>query len=176
MEDEDMKKDVTAGLVVFVIVGFVLFGCGKKEETHTVSTPGGKMKVTTDRSGQGGRVEIETKEGKTVITGEQGGTVTETQLGVPVYPGATLKASTKMEGTGGRQGAVEIYTLASSDNWEKVSAFYKSNLKNVKGNFTQGSGDKGVAMFSIGEKGDITVNVVADGKNGTAIQVAKKLK
>lgn len=174
-----MKKGILVGCVMCLIVGLVFFGCGKKEETRTISTPDGKMKVTADKSGQGGRVEIETKEGKSiVITGEQGGTVTESQLGVPVYPGATLKASSKMEGpaTGG-QGGVEVYTLISSDNWEKVAAFYKSNLKNVKGTFNQGSGDQGMAMFSIGDKGDLTVNVIGDSKkNETIIQVAKKLK
>jgi hypothetical protein len=174
-----MKKGIIVGCVMCVIVGLVLFGCGKKEETHTVSTPDGKMKITADQSGQGGKVEIETKEGKAVvITGEQGGTVTEAQLGVPVYPGATVKASSKMEGAAaGGEGGVQVYTLTTSDNWEKVAAFYKSNLKNVKGTFNQGSGNQGMAMFSIGDKGDLTVHVTGDSKkNETIIMVAKKFK
>lgn len=172
-----MKKGVVTGLVVCLVIGLVLFGCGKKEETRTISTPDGKMKITADSSGQGGKMEIETKDGKSmVVTGERGGTVTEAQLGVPLYPGATLKASTKVEGSGAGGGASEAYTLRTSDHWEKVAAFYKSNLKNVKESFTQGSGDKGMAMFSIGDQGDMNVSVIANDQNETIIQVVKKLR
>jgi len=55
-----------------------------------------------------------------------------------------------------------------------VTAFYKSNLKNVKNTLVQGSGDQGMAMFSIGDDGAITVNIVAGKNKETAIQVAKK--
>lgn len=82
-----------------------------------------------------------------------------------------------MEGaaTGG-QGTIEIYTLMTPDNLEKVTAFYKSNLKNVKNSFVQGSGDQGMAMFSIGDDGAISVNIVSDKNKETVIQVSKKTK
>ena len=174
-----MKRN-GAGLYIFsllVVVGLLFSGCHKKEDTFTVSTPGGKMTVKADGSGQGA-LQIEGKDGKTtVVVGQRGGTVTEAQLGVPVYPGVTVKGSSKMEGTAaGGKGAVEMYTLSSQDSFDKVAEFYKSNLKDVKSNFVQGSGDKGMAVFSLGEDGAITVNVVAEGKNGTTIQVVKKTK
>lgn|GEM_PF-2306400 len=168
---------VLCALSLFLIAGMLISGCGKKEDGFTVSTPGGKVTVKTDGSGQGA-LQIETKDGKAVVvTGQQGGTVTEAQLGVPVYPGVTVKANTRMEGAAGSgQGSVEMYTLSTPDNFEKVTAFYKANLKNVKNNFIQGSGDQGMAMFSIGENPAVTVNIVSDGKQGTNIQVAKKTK
>jgi hypothetical protein len=161
---------------LLLITGLLISGCGKDKDSFTASTPGGSVTVNTDGSGQG-NVQIETKDGKVVVTGQQGGTVTEAELGIPVYPGATVKGSSKMEGAAtGNQGVLEMYTLATPDSLEKVAAFYKSNLKNVKNSFVQGSGDQGMAMFSIGDDGAITVNIVSDKNKETVIQVAKKTK
>jgi hypothetical protein len=161
---------------LFLIAGFLISGCGKDKDSFTASTPGGKVTVNADRSGQG-TVKIETKDGTVVVTGEQGGTLTEAQLGVPVYPGATVRTSSKMEGAAaGNKGALEMYTLMTPDSLEKVTAFYKSNLKNVKNSFVQGSGDQGMAMFSIGDDGAIIVNIESDKSKETVIQVTKKAK
>jgi hypothetical protein len=174
-------KRVTSLCFLFMVSALscaLISGCGRSDNGKTVSTPGGSVTVKTNASGGGGTVQVETKEGKaTVVTGQEGGTVTEAQLGVPVYPGATVKASSKMESKGnGGEGSVEMHMLVTQDNFEKVSAFYKSNLKNVKNTFTQGSGEKGMAMFAMGEKGDTTVTVSSDGTKGTLIQVTKKLE
>lgn len=156
----------------------LILGCGRSDDAKTVSTPGGTVTVKTDGSGGGGTVRVETKEGKaTVVTGQEGGTITEVQLGVPVYPGATMKASSKMENKGSDGGgSVEMHMLVTQDSFEKVSAFYKSNLKNVTNTLTQGSGEKGMAMFAIGEKGDTSVTVSSDGTKGTMIQVMKRME
>ena len=69
-----------------------------------------------------------------------------------------------------------MYTLMTPDSLEKVTAFYKSNLKNVKNTLVQGSGDQGMAMFSLGDDGAISVNIVSDKNKETIIQVAKKTK
>jgi hypothetical protein len=160
---------------VLLIAGLLISGCGKDKDSFTASTPGGKVTVNTNGPGA---VQIETKDGKVVVAGQQGGAVTEAKLGVPVYPGATVKGSNKMEGavTGNKGGALEIYTLMTPDSLEKVTAFYKSNLKNVKNSVVQGSGDQGMAMFSIGDDGAISVNIVSDKNKETLIQVAKKTK
>jgi hypothetical protein len=161
---------------LFLIAGLLISGCGRDKDSITASTPDGKVTVNADGSGQG-TVKIETKDGTVVVTGQQGGTVTEAQLGVPVYPGAIVKGSSKMEGaaTGG-QGTIEVYTLMTPDNLEKVTAFYRSNLKDVKNSFVQGSGDQGMAMFSIGDDSAISVNIVSDKNKETVIQVSKKTK
>ena len=162
---------------LFIIAGLLISGCGKDKDTYTASTPDGKVTIDVSKSGEGA-VKIETNEGKTVVvTGQQGGTVTESQLGVPVYPGATVKGSSKMEGpaTGGKE-SIETYTLMTPDNFEKVTAFYKSNLKNVKNSFTQGSSGQGMAMFSIGDDESTVVNIASNNNKETMIQVSKKAK
>jgi hypothetical protein len=175
-----MKRIEGKGLVISIlsllVVGMVLIsGCGRSEKSF--STPDGKVTVKTDGKGQGGTVQMEGKDGKVSVVTDQGGSVTEAELGVPVYPGSTVKATVKMEDkSAGNKGSVEMRTLSSKDNFEKVSGFYKANLKNVKSTFVQGDAGKGMAMFSIGENGEITVNIIGDGDKETTIQVAKKTK
>jgi len=173
-----MKKNgmVLAAISLMVIIGLVMTGCGKKKDAFSVSTPDGKVTVKTGGTGQGA-MQIETKDGKAVIvTGQQGGAVTEAQLGVPVYPGAKVKATVSMQDAGDGKGRTDVCTLMTPDNFEKVAAFYKSNLKNVKNSFVQGSGDQAIAMFTVGGDDAITVNLGPGENKGTAIQVAKKTK
>jgi hypothetical protein len=173
-----MKRVEGKGLVISIlsllVVAMVLIsGCGRSEKSF--STPDGKVTVKTDGKGQGGTVQMESKDGKVSVVTDQGGSVTEAELGVPVYPGSTVKATVKMEDKSAK-GSVEMRTLSSKDNFEKVSGFYKANLKNVKSTFVQGDAGKGMAMFSIGENGELTVNIIGDGDKETTIQVAKKTK
>ncbi len=178
-EDFDMKNNGLFLVVVslLVIAGLVMTGCGKKEDNFSVSTPGGKVTVKTDGSAQGA-MQIETKDGKAiVVTGQSGGTITEAQLGVPVYPGATVKATVSMQGAAGSdKGRTDVCTLLTPDSFDKVATFYKANLKNVKTSFVQGAGEQGIAMFTIGADDTITVNLGPGENKGTAIQVAKKTK
>jgi hypothetical protein len=173
-----MKRNglLLAVFSMILFAGLLISGCGRDKDSFTASTPEGKVTVNADKSGQG-TVQIETKDGTVVVTGQQGGTVTEAQLGVPVYPGATVKTSSKMEGAAtGNKGTLEMYMLMTPDSLEKVTAFYKSNLKNVKNSLVQGSGDQGMAMFSIGDDDAITVNIMSDKSKETIIQIAKKTK
>jgi len=172
-----MKRIESRGLVlsilaVLVVAAVLISGCGRNEKTF--STPDGKVTVKTD--GKGGTFQMEGKDGKVSVATDQGGSVTEAELGVPVYPGSTVKATVKMEDKGAGKGSVEMRTLSTKDNFAKVSEFYKANLKNVKSTFVQGEAGKGMAMFSIGENGEITVNIIGDGDKETTIQVAKKTK
>ena len=176
-----MKRIEGKGLVISIlsvmaIAAVLISGCGRSEKSF--STPDGKVTVKTDGKGQGGTFQMEGKDGKVSVVANQGGTVTEAELGVPVYPGSTVKATVKMEDkSAGNKGNVEMRTLTSKDNFEKVSGFYKANLKNVKSTFVQGGeAGKGMAMFSIGENGEVTVNIIGDGDKETTIQVAKKTK
>jgi hypothetical protein len=171
IEDKSLMFSILSVLVVAMVL---ISGCGRSEKSF--STPDGKVTVKTDGKGQGGTVQMEGKDGKVSVVTDQGGSVTEAELGVPVYPGSTVKATVKMEDKGAGKGSVEMRTLSSKDNFEKVSGFYKANLKNVKSTFVQGEAGKGMAMFTIGENGEITVNIIGDGDKETTIQVAKKTK
>jgi hypothetical protein len=165
-------KKVIATAVALAAMLSVL-GCGRSEKTITV--PGGKMKVTQkSRHGKVATVEFETKGGKAIVSNEKT-TITEAELGAPVYPGATLQMSGKYEGSesSGTKKA-EHYQLITKDSFDKVLAFYKPRLKDAKGSYVQSQGDQQMAMFQLGEKDEMTMHIIADPKkNETLIQVIK---
>ena len=151
-------------------------GCGTRKQT--VTTPGGKVTVETKRSGRGDKTTwtAETKEGKTTVTGGEEKTITEAELGVPVYPGAKVNIESRVETrTPGAGSGYEHRVLYTPDSYDKVVEFYKKNLKNIKNESSASSGDTKLTMFQIGEgKDQMMVHVTWDAKeNRTMIQVIK---
>ena len=84
--------------------------------------------------------------------------VTEAELGVPVYPGATVMLS-------GRFGEVQHgkddrdHALMVEEGYDKVYAFYRSRLKNVQSVYrtTSRRGSKSAAFMVRAGKGQIMV-------------------
>ena len=157
-------------LIALITIVVIAAGCGSK---RTYVGPGGK--VTVNQKGGAKTVEVQTDKGKaTIDTGKK--TITEAELGVPVYPGATVEVSGNYEGTeAGKTGSMQQTMLTTSDDFDKVLEFYKSKLKNVKNQYSQTAGDTKMAMFSLAP-GDsqISVHIVTDPKkNVTNIQVMK---
>ncbi len=150
-------------------------GCAKKQ-TYVGSD--GKVTVS-EKGGEAKTVEIESGSAKSTVSLEKK-TITEKELGVPVYPGATVEVSGNYEGSQeGKQESMQQTMLTSSDGFEKVFAFYKSNLKNVQSSFNQDTPGGKMAMFSVksGDKGDISIHILTDKeKNVTQIQVIRMHK
>jgi hypothetical protein len=144
-------------LVVMALVLAVVFGsgCAKKEATVV---PGDKTKT----------VEVNTDQGKaTVDEGKK--SITEEELGVPVYPGAVVESNDKETGI----------TLTSTDSFDKVSKFYKDNLKNIQKTMPQDLNGKKMIMFGLlGADGSKISVVVVDmlEKKVTSITVMKMAK
>jgi hypothetical protein len=159
-------------IAIAAIVLVALFaGCSS---SRTVSTPGGDVTVT-EKGGEAKTVEVTTGEGKAVVTTEKK-TVTEEELGVPVYPGATAEMTSSYEGMPGQEGMAQHTMLVTSDPFDKVSAFYKANLKNVQSSMTHDMGEGTMSMFALkgADGSEIAVNITSDKeKNVTHIQVVK---
>ncbi len=151
-------------------------GCGRDEKKVVVEGKDGKATITAKGAGDTQVVQMETKEGKvTVTSGNQ--TVTEAELGVPLYPGAKVVSSGRMDSSKeGTEKSYAQYHLGTKDDFDKVYTFYKTNLKNVEQTLNQSAGDQKMAMFTVGnkEKGTINVNIIRDEKKGeTLIQVLR---
>ena len=167
------KATVLCILGFFVIVSCLAAGCGRDEST-TFTTPGGTVKVTA-KSGQEGVVTVETKEGAaTIKAGPQA--VSEAELGAPLYPGAQVLSSgqfgqTKDTGSS----AASTFLMSTNDSFDKVAAFYKTNLKDVQQSMDQTAGDQKIAMFMTGRKGNMrNVQIIAKTSGGpTNIQITK---
>ncbi len=163
-----------AGLVVFL-----LMGCGKSEKT-VYSSREGKVTVKQDRlGGKEQTVNVETKEGKATVTTGERKTITEAELGVPVYPGAVVEVTgTYQSGKAGGDESVEQHILYTTDSFDKVVSFYKAKLKNIKSEQNMSSGDTKLAIFAVGEENNQTmvqINWSASEKR-TMIHVMKQKK
>jgi len=128
---------IVALIVLASLVSSCCIGpCARRSRTVTIPTPGGSVSVS--KSG-GGKMEITTPEGKTVVSGDEGkveitnekgerfvsGTRVPTdvadKLDLPMYPGAESVSYTD---AGGQLSA----TLKTTDDYSKVESWYKDKL------------------------------------------------
>jgi hypothetical protein len=140
----------------------VLGGCGKATETakekagqklaekmieSAAQKDGSTAKV--DLSGGSAKVTTTDANGKTVQMEMGGAKVTEADLGLPIYPGATPieGKATKMNSSDGNMATLELQT---NDAPEKVAAFYRERLKaKAEGNqmMDMNSGDGNISLM-----------------------------
>lgn len=165
---------VVRALLLLCSAALLTAGCGS-EESKTVVTPEGKATVTTKTEGEKSVVKVETKEGTlTVKSGSQ--TVSEAEVGVPIYPGAKVVSTSQMAETkDAGSGKASTYSFTTNDGFDKVVGFYKTNLKNVQHSMDQTMGDQKMSMFMTGQEGDMrTIQVMANASGGpTNIQITK---
>lgn len=169
----------SAPIMAVLATALLATGCGKTERTF--HTPGGKVKVKTEKSLRGEKqsLEVKAKEGTVTFTAGEKRSISESELGVPVYPGAKVESTSSVKGgAGGNSGTYEQYMLSTDDSYDKVLDFYKSNLKDVKTSYVGTQGETRSAMFSMGNgKKQTTVHILNDrDKKQTIIQVMKIAK
>jgi len=168
------KVMVLCALCVFAAAVCFVAGCGR-DESKTFTTPDGKVTVTANRTGAEGVVKVESKEGTaTIRTGPQA--VSGAELGAPVYPGAQVISSGQFgETKGSNSGAASTVLMSTNDSFDKVVAFYKTNLKDVQQAMDQTAGDQKMAMFMTGRKNEMrSVQIVAKASGGpTNIHITK---
>ena len=155
---------------VLVAAALVAGGCSRQ---RTVVTPMGNATVT-QKPGGGQTVEMNAGQGKVIVSTEKK-TISEKELGVPVYPGAIVEVSGDYQGMAGSKGAsIKQHMLTTPDDFDKVEAFYKANLKGAQNVMSQKMGDQSMAMFmtKAPDGKQLMVHVIAKkGENGTKIQV-----
>jgi hypothetical protein len=149
-----------------------------KKATFTDES-GKKVTVDVDKQGEGGKTTIEGDGGKVEVTqsGKEGegtwkmtnkdGTtatatattdVTEADIGLKFYPGATVKMGTKSSVTGPQASASATAMLTTDDAYDKVVKFYKDA-------YAKGS--------QVMESPDGTMILIGDGDNAKIVTVSK---
>lgn len=165
---------VAAFLVALLIGAFVLTGCGGSK--RTVTTADGSVTVTEE--GKNGS-SIESKGGDSKATAStEKPTVTEAELGIPVYPGATAEVTSTYEGSeGGKTQTMRQHLLTTPDSFDEVVAFYKSRLKDVESQSVTTVPDGQIAFFHVPAPtpgGHVTVTINEDrDKKVTRIHVIR---
>ncbi|MEP0765669.1 MAG: hypothetical protein HRF45_03890 [Fimbriimonadia bacterium] len=164
----------TAAFLVTLLVGtFILTGCGGSK--RTVTTADGSVTVTEEN--KNGSVTIESKDGDSKATAStEKRPITEAELGVPVYPGATGEMTSTYEGSEeGKSQTMRQHLLTTPDSFDDVVAFYKSKLKDVKSQSVTTVPEGKIAFFHL-EAPDghvtITINEARD-KKVTQVHVIK---
>jgi len=146
-----MKKFIGVMLVAMLVVGLAaLGGCG------------GKKITTVTKTG-----EIETDEGTTTVT-----TVTEKDIGVPIYPGAKMDKNSAGTVKSKNEKGVEVWSAAvlwTEDPVSEVIAWYRDELKGKPGftDLTQGlsstvTGEQ-MGMFAFQEGDAFKMVTIAEG-------------
>lgn len=169
------RRSIVFGALIVFFTVLCVTGCGR-EETRTISTPDGKVTVTTKTGGPGeGEVKVEGKEGTvTVKSGPQA--VSEAELGAPIYPGAQVVSSGQFsDAKGSASGMASAYIMTTNDSFDKVVSFYKANLKNIQQSMDHTVGGQKMAMFTTGNKGDMrNIQITAKDSGGpTNINIMK---
>jgi hypothetical protein len=140
-------------LLVVALLLSAACGCSNKK---TATMPGGG-KVTVEETGKGeGKVTVEGKKGEQMtMETKKNPTVTEAELGVPIYPGAEQgeSGSWSMSGKEG-SGASSVYQFKTKDPYDKVFAFYKDKVKNPTQTMETTSEGKKTGLIQVASEGD----------------------
>jgi len=187
-----MRSRSVGLLVVVVLVSFgalaaLAGGCGKvKQAKQAVDTArsAGKLAQTgkaSSRDQKGNKIDVQVhrkKEGKGTwsmtdakgnkTTATVSSEVTEKDLGLKFYPGATVKPGTTIFGTGAKGGPMVTATLTTKDDFGKVAEFYKDNY--AKGNQVMEPPDLLMIRIGSGEAAK-RVSVNKDRESGEVIVV-----
>lgn len=164
-------------------------GCGSTGSQRTYSTPVGTVTVTADRTGS--TVTIRFDEGKVVVQGEEGAPiiartggeaksaikvspiVSEKDLGIPLYPGASVMMSSAE--TSGKAWAHAEVWLTTSDSVDKVKGFYQKRLPNADA--ADSASARGRIVRIIQKVGDLRKAIHISGQNGatpTSISLSRE--
>ncbi|MBV8154318.1 MAG: hypothetical protein JO192_03405 [Candidatus Eremiobacteraeota bacterium] len=105
-----------------------------------------------------------------------GSDVDTSKLGAPVYPGAQLSGSTMSSSNA--QGSNVVVGFKTSDDFDKVVAFYKQQLPQAKVNVMTPGSSGSVATFEIGTRdtAEHTTVLVGADPDGTGIMITHATK
>jgi hypothetical protein len=152
-------------------LALVLAACGKASETVAEKAIEAQLqkdgqKAQVDLSGSTAKVTISDASGQTSRIEVGGAKVTEAEIGLPFYPGASLveNASSKVSSPEGTMATVQ---LNSRDAPDKVAAFYREQLRSRaqgKATFADMSTGEGAATLMLGDE---------DGKSGWQVSVSR---
>lgn len=171
-----MRKSLPALAILSVLLGFALVlsaGCGgsgtSTEKATENRNPTTENQTTENRNQTTENQTTETKPGETSSPGtsnstSSSGDVTETQVGVPVYPGTTPREAYK-----------DVYKMITTDGYDKVVGFYKEKLPEATfSEMSIGTG-KGAAfnVQSADFHGNVSVEEGMPAKGQVTITVSK---
>ena len=152
---------------VLPVVALIVASACSAHKT-TVQTDQGPATVTTSNDNK--TTTIESKEGKVTV----GSDIDTSKLGAPLYPGAE-----KSEGgysVQSAQGSGSMGSFKTSDDFDKVYAFYKSKMPQGSEKVKMSNGGESMATFDVqdAKAGETSVMIDSKGAGETAILITHK--
>jgi len=132
----------------------------------TITDEKGKQTASWSGDGKQGQMSFTDEKGqKTTVT--SGTDVTEADLGLKFYPGATVKTGTKSAAGGAKAASSATVQLATKDPMDKVTAFYKGQY--AKGNQVMEMGEGVMIMIGTPTGGSKQITISPDKESGETL-------
>ena len=148
----------SAGLCCMLLAAIAFVGCSHKT---TVVTSDGAATVTTSQDNQ--TTTVQSNNG-TLTTGKNA--VDPSKLGAPVYPGAEQSQDGGIA-VSGNQGSTQMAVFKTTDPFDKVYDYYKSQLPAGSEKMKMSEGSESMATFQIGDdKSPDQTTVMISAKDG----------
>ncbi|MEI6501830.1 MAG: hypothetical protein WCP21_12485 [Armatimonadota bacterium] len=130
---------------------------------------GNAVNVTSTKEGESAKTTVKTDQG--TLTTEVGkDKVSEKDLGIAFYPGATVETGMNAAQSGAKAGAMQMVNLKTADPFAKVAAFYKG--KYAKGNTVVEQGEMLMITIKSGQAaGKMIMASPSSDKQGTQIVI-----
>ncbi len=165
------------GMVALALAG----GCGRKETyttpegAVTVERRGGETEVTVE--GEEGTVEFRGDESRMMMSTEEGMAVVETrpdvteeEIGMPVYLGATVERSVKQTDEEGEESFTQVH-LSTSDAFAKVKAFYQEKVPKAAVGADVETPDLKMLQMTWAEEGEEKMVMVSRDRSDTVTRI-----
>jgi len=182
-----MRTSLWVGVVVLAVLCLTLYGCPKpvkqaaevartaqdaQDGSFTVKNEKGEeTKVETKGQGESGTTTITGPDGQKTTTEYGKDAVSEKDIGVDFYPGATVEMGGTATSSGDKGGSFTSVSLTTKDPLEKVASWYKERYG--EGNTVMDSPDSCMIIFNEGENKGKIITVSADKDAGlTRIGIA----
>jgi hypothetical protein len=150
-------------LALVLVIGLAACSKGGK----TISTSQGSISTSADDK----TTTITTKDGS--MTAGQNA-VDLSKLGVPIYPGVQQQQGSFA--ISGQQGSGQLVTFKSTDGFDKIYAWYKSQLPAGAEQMKMDSNGTSVAQFTSGDKTNATsIMITSKGPSETDILITKSV-
>jgi hypothetical protein len=120
-----------------ILAALLVGGCGGKAAPRGPVGTAGAGREGTPVGGQSGPLEVKPEGSGITATAEaespaeSAPKVTEEEIGIPIYPGATVQQVLKQTAEDGSQSSIQV-NLSTRDAFHKVRAFYQEKLPEGK--------------------------------------------
>jgi hypothetical protein len=165
-----------AGAVAILAAAVLVGGCGGKAAPGGPVGTAGAAREGTPIGGQSGPLEVKPEGSGIAATAETGSPaegaprVSEEEIGIAIYPGATVQQVLKQTAEDGSQSSIQV-NLSTPEAFDKVRAFYQEKLPKGKVAGDVETPDLNVFQVSSQDDGEQKTVMVSRDKSGRVTKI-----